>query len=95
MHFPKEIWASLYTNKLSEAFNKQLKKRTKVKEQFPHEASLEKAVYCYITEYNAKFRQRIHKGFGKVTFELRNLLDQRRPINETKLREGITKPQVS
>ncbi|MGF3183669.1 transposase [Facklamia sp. P12934] len=39
MHFPKEIWASLYTNKLSEAFNKQIKRITTIKEQFPHEAT--------------------------------------------------------
>lgn len=95
MHFPKEIWPSIYTNNLSEAINKQIKRLTKVKEQFPHEASLEKTVFCYVTEYNAKFGHRIHKGFGKVTFELQNLLDKKRPVNETRLREGMTKPQVS
>ena len=95
MHFPMEIWASPYTNNLSESFKKHLKKRTKVKEQFPHEDSLEKMVYCYVAEYQARFGQRIHKGFGKVSFELRNLLDQRRPVNETRLREGNTEPQVS
>ncbi|MGF3142707.1 transposase, partial [Facklamia sp. P13064] len=94
VHFPKEILTSFYINKQSEAVNKQIKRITTIKEQFPHEASLGKTVYCYISEYNAKFGQRIHKGFGKVTFELRNLLDQRRPINDTKLREGITKLQV-
>ncbi|MGF3114065.1 hypothetical protein ACQV2R_01570 [Facklamia sp. P12937] len=40
------------------------------------EASLEKTVYCYVSEYNAKFGHRIHKGFGKVTFELQYLLDK-------------------
>lgn len=35
------------------------------------------------------------KDLGKVSFELRNLLDQKRPVNETRLREGITEPQVS
>lgn len=94
MHFPKEIGSSLYTNNLSEAFNIQLKKQTKVKEQFPHEASLEKIVYCYVSEYSVRFGQRIHKGFGKVSFELQNLLDQRKAVNEIRLRESITNPQV-
>ena len=91
MHFPKEIWPSLYTNNLSEAFNKQLKKRTKIKEQFPHEASLEKTVYCYVIEYNAKFANRIHKGFGKVAFELQLLIDFKRPVNEFNLGRGTEK----
>lgn len=42
MYFPKVIWASLYTNNLSESINKQLKRRTKTREQFPHDYSLEK-----------------------------------------------------
>lgn len=70
MLFPKEIWRSLYTNNLSENFNKQMKRRTKVKEQFPSEASLEKAIYCYVTSYNEQFAQRVHRGFGLVQYEL-------------------------
>ena len=95
MHFPKEIWPSLYTNNLSESVNKQIKRITKVKEQFPNEASLEKTVFCYVTEYNAKFGHRAHKGYGKVVFELQHYLDQKRPIIETKLKETIAEPIVS
>lgn len=45
MHFPTDIWPSLYTNNLSEEVNKQLKRITKVKEQFPNEAALEKRYF--------------------------------------------------
>ncbi|KIL50601.1 transposase IS905 [Jeotgalibacillus soli] len=34
--FPKPIWRSLYSTNLIESFNKQIKKYTKRKEQFPH-----------------------------------------------------------
>lgn len=95
MHFPEDIWSTIYTNNVSENFNKQLKRMTKAKEQFPNEVALEKTVFCYVTEYNAKFGHRIHKGFGKATFELQHYLEQRRPINETKLKGSVTESIVS
>ena len=85
MHFPKVIWPSLYTNNLSESINKQLKRRTKTREQFPHDYSLEKTVYCYVSEYNTRFSQRIHKGFGQVTFELEALLAQKQSVKRSQM----------
>lgn len=41
LNFPESIRASIYTNNISESFNKQFKRKAKVKEQFPHENSLE------------------------------------------------------
>ena len=95
MHFPKAIWASLYTNNLSEAINKQIKRITKVKEQFPHDASLEKTIYCYVAEYNTKFGQRIHKGFGKVHYELMSLLEQNLPVYQACLTQTAMDTQAS
>jgi len=40
--FPKSIWRSIYSTNLIESFNKQIKKYTKRKEQFPNEESLER-----------------------------------------------------
>ena len=95
MHFPKAIWSSLYTNNLSEAINKQIKRMTKVKGQFPHEAALEKTVYCYVAEYNAKYSQRIHRGFGQVHFELERLLSLNIPVNEATLTKEDVDVQAS
>ncbi|WP_154826124.1 IS256 family transposase [Kallipyga gabonensis] len=76
LDFPETIRPSLYTNNVSENFNKQLKRRTKVKEQFPSEDALEKASYCYVGEYNAKFGQRIHKGFKLAQFQITELFEE-------------------
>ena len=38
--FPKPIWRSIYSTNLIESFNKQIKKYTNRKEQFPHEEAL-------------------------------------------------------
>ncbi len=75
MFFPKQIRASLYTNNLIENFNKNLKRITKPKEQFPTEESLEKIVYTYSQEYNVRFQNRSHKGFKMVKYELANMLE--------------------
>ncbi|WP_455931564.1 transposase, partial [Priestia aryabhattai] len=40
--FPKSIWRSIYSTNLIESFNKQIKKYSKRKEQFPNEESLER-----------------------------------------------------
>ena len=65
--FPKEIRASIYTTNIIEGFNKQIKKKTKRKEQFPTEESLEKFLVNIFEDYNAKFLNRVHKGFGLVS----------------------------
>lgn len=76
LDFPETIRSSLYTNNISENFNKQLKRKTKGKEQFPSEDALEKASYCYVSEYNAKFGQRIHKGFMHAQFQIAQLFEK-------------------
>ena len=58
---------------------------TKIREQFPHDYSLEKTVYCYVSEYNTRFSQRIHKGFGQVTFELEALLAQKQSVKRSQM----------
>ena len=40
--YPKEVRHSIYSTNLIEGFNKQLKKKFKLKEQFPTETSMEK-----------------------------------------------------
>lgn len=64
--FPKEIRASIYTTNMIEGFNKQLKRKTKRKEQFPNEESLEKFIVSIFEDYNAQFLNRVHKGFSLV-----------------------------
>lgn len=75
--YPKEIRPSIYSTNLIEGFNKQLKRHTKKKEQFPNEQSLEKFIVSVFGDYNRKFGNRVHKGFGKVQGELLHMFEQR------------------
>lgn len=73
--FPQPIQRSLYTTNLIECLNKQLKRQTRKKEQFPNEASLERFVCSLFIEWNHKYLNRIHKGFTKAENELSLLFE--------------------
>lgn len=73
--FPKQIQRSLYTTNLIEGFNKHLKRRTRRKEQFPSEESLDRFVCSQVIEYNRKGTVRIHKGFDLVQSEIETLFE--------------------
>lgn len=73
--FPKHIQRSIYTTNLIENFNKNLKRGTKRKEQFPNEDSLERYVCTFCTDYNKKFSDRIHRGFKESHSELLEMFE--------------------
>ena len=68
--FPKPIRRSLYSTNLIESFNKQVKKYSKRKEQFPNEESLERFLVSQFEIYNQKFSTRCHPGFDQARGEL-------------------------
>ncbi len=74
--FPKAIQRSIYTTNLIENFNKNLKRGTKAKEQFPNEDALERYVCSYCMDYNRRFSLRIHKGFQTAQAELMEMFGQ-------------------
>jgi len=61
---------------LENLFDKWADKYPKVKEQFPHETSLEKYVYTDVSKYNTAFSSMIHKEFGMALYELSKLLNK-------------------
>lgn len=65
-NFPQSIRRTIYSTNLIEGFNKQLKKYTKRKEQFPNEESLERFLVSQFNNYNQKFLCRVHKGFKEI-----------------------------
>ena len=67
---PKPIWKSIYSTNLIESFNKQIKKYTKRKEQFPNEEALERFLVSQFEEYNQRFAVRCHTGFDQARAEL-------------------------
>lgn len=50
-----------------ESYNNQLKRKIKLKEQFPNKNSLDRYLACQFEEYNSKFMNRIHKGFEETS----------------------------
>ena len=68
--FPKVIRRSIYTTNLIENLNKNLKRGTKRKEQFPNEDSLERYVCSFYCDYNQSMDRRVHKGFKECRCEL-------------------------
>lgn len=68
--FPSAIRRSIYTTNLIENLNKNLKRGTKRKEQFPNEDSLERYVCSFYCNYNQKMDCRVHKGFKECRSEL-------------------------
>lgn len=65
--YPKEVRSSIYTTNLIEGVNKQIKRKFKSKEQFPTEQSMEKYLVSQFEQYNDKFMNRVHRGFGQTT----------------------------
>ena len=74
--FPKSIRSSIYTSNMIENNNKGLKHKTKTKEQFPNESSLERFICGYYSEYNRKVSGKAHKGFKEAEAELLAMFDQ-------------------
>ncbi len=76
--FPKSIWRSIYSTNLIESFNKQIKKYTKRKEQFPNEESLERFLVSLFEDYNQRFLSRCHIGFNQARAELAEMFESNR-----------------
>lgn len=72
-NFLSSIRRTIYSTNLIEGFNKQLKKYTKRKEQFPNEESLERFLVSQFNNYNQKFLCRIHKGFKEIQDTLESM----------------------
>jgi len=73
--FPMEIRKSIYTTNIIENFNKNLKRNTNRKEQFPNEGSLDRYICSYCVDYNKKYGSRVHKGFALVQAELNEMFE--------------------
>lgn len=64
--YPQEVRRSIYTTNLIEGVNKQIRRKFKLKEQFPTEQTIEKYLVTQFIQYNDKYMNRIHNGFGFV-----------------------------
>lgn len=74
--FPYEIHRSIYSTNLIESYNKQIKKYTKRKEQFPNEESLERFLVSQFEDYNHKNATRCHIGFNQARPKIEKLFEE-------------------
>lgn len=74
--FPEEVRKSIYTTNIIERSNKDLKHRTKMKEQFPNEESLERFVCGYYSELNRTYANRIQRGFQIASAEIMQMFEE-------------------
>ncbi|GAA0349145.1 IS256 family transposase [Bacillus horti] len=74
--FPREIWRSIYSTNLIEGLNKNIKRYSKRKEQFPNEESLERFLVSLVEPYNQKFSARCHIGFDQARAELSSMFTE-------------------
>ncbi len=73
--FPEGIRKSIYTSNPIEAFNKQLKRDMKKKEQFPNEDSLDRFTCVKAIDRNRRFSLKAMKGFIEASYEINRLFE--------------------
>lgn len=74
-NYPPAIRASIYSTNMIESFNNRLKRKTKPKTEFPTEQSLDTFIGVQAMDYNDRYFNRIHKGFGQVRDSLESYFD--------------------
>lgn len=74
-NYPPAIRASIYSTNMIESFNNRLKRKTKPKTEFPTEQSLDTFIGVQAMDYNDRYFNRIHKGFGQVRGTLESYFD--------------------
>lgn len=80
--FPEDIRKSIYTTNQIERSNKGLKHKTKVKEQFPNEDSLERFVCSYYSELNRNYADRAQRGFLKASAAILEMFEKKQHASE-------------
>ena len=72
-NYPKQIRASIYSTNMIESFNNVIKRKAKA--EFPTEQSLDTFIGIQAINYNDRYFNRIHKGFGQVQDTLESYFD--------------------
>ena len=74
-NYPLAIRASIYSTNMIESFYNRLKWKNKPKTEFPTEQSLDTFIGVQAMDYNDRYFNRIHKGFGQVRDTLESYFD--------------------
>src|SRR5699024_2659656 len=74
--FPQAIRRSIYSTNLIGSFNKQIKRSSNRKEQFPNADALDRFLVTQFEAYNQRFATRCHIGFDQARAELAEMFSE-------------------
>lgn len=73
LSYPEELRPSIYTNNILERFIKEVKRRTKVIEVFPHPDATGKVLYLVASEMNERYKRRLLKNWDLISEKLQSI----------------------
>ncbi len=73
LSYPEELRASIYTTNILERFIKEVKRRTKVIEVFPHPDATGKILYLVASEINERYKRRLLKNWDTIYEKLQSI----------------------
>lgn len=71
--YPEELRPSIYTTNILERFIKEVKRRTKVIEAFPHPDATGKVLYLVASEMNERYKGRLLKHHDAIGEKLQSI----------------------
>jgi transposase-like protein len=73
LSYPEELRPSIYTTNILERFIKEVKRRTKVIEVFPHPDATGKVMYLVASEMNERYKRRLLRYWDKIIGKLQSI----------------------
>lgn len=73
LNYPQELRPSIYTTNVLEWFIKEVKRRTKVIEVFPHPDATGKVLYLVASEMNERYKKRLLKNWDLIKDKLQSI----------------------
>ena len=73
LSYPEELRPSIYTTNIPERFIKEVKRRTKVIELFPHPDATAKVMYLVASEMNERYKRRLLSKWDRINQKLHSI----------------------
>lgn len=73
LSYPEELRPSIYTTNILERFIKEVKRRTKVIEVFPHPDATGKVMYLVASEMNERYKRRLFRNWDRINEKLQSI----------------------
>jgi transposase-like protein len=73
LSYPEELRPFIYTTNILEQFIKEVKRRTKVIEVFPHPEAVGKVMYLVASEMNERYKRRLLRNWDRINRKLQSI----------------------